>query len=139
LETRNYELMFIAAPELAEDDLDAVLQRVQRYLESAEAQVASFKSWGLRRLAYSIKGQREGRYYLVQFTASPEVVNDLDRNLRLVEGVLRHLVTRVDELQVPESSPESVMETPAAAPQPETADESADSEPSDTTEAAAEA
>jgi small subunit ribosomal protein S6 len=139
LETRNYELMFIAAPELAEDDLDAVLQRVQRYLESAEAQVASFKSWGLRRLAYSIKGQREGRYYLVQFTASPEVVNDLDRNLRLVEGVLRHLVTRVDELQVPESSPEPVMETPAAAPQPETADESSDSEPSDTTEAAAEA
>ncbi len=136
METRNYELMFIANAGLSEEDLDAVLQRVQRYLDGAEAQVVSFKSWGLRRLAYTIGGQHEGRYYLVQFATHPETVNDLDRNVRLVEGILRHLVTRVDELQIPETPEEPVAAAPVAVPQPEpeTADES-----SETVEAATEA
>jgi small subunit ribosomal protein S6 len=101
LETRNYELMFIVSPELDEAALDAVLQRVHRYLDAAEAQVVSFKSWGLRRLAYTLNGQREGRYYLVLFTANSLTINDLDRDLRLVDGVLRHLITRM-ETEMPE-------------------------------------
>ena len=64
LETRNYELMFIVNPDLADEALDSVLQRVQRYLAGANAQVYNFKSWGMRRLAYTLKGYRDGRYYL---------------------------------------------------------------------------
>jgi len=114
LETRNYELMFIVSPELGEEALEAVLDRVQRYLETAEAQVVSRKGWGLRRLAYTLKGQREGRYYLVLFTAATSVINELDRNLRLIEGVLRHMITRM-ETEMPEPSVEAPVE---AAPEP---------------------
>lgn len=96
METRNYELMLVVSAELDEDALDLVLQRVQRYLESVEAQVVSFKSWGLRRLAYTVKGEREGRYYLVHFSAGSQVIPELDGDLRLVEGVLRHLITRME-------------------------------------------
>lgn len=128
LETRNYELMFVVSPELDEEALDAVLNRVQRYLEVAEAEVVSFKSWGLRRLAYNLNGQREGRYYLVLFTANSLVINDLDRDLRLVEGVLRHLITRMEtempeptEEEPQEPAPEPVVETaPEPAPEPQT-------------------
>ncbi len=98
----------------------------------------SFKSWGLRRLAYTIGGQHEGRYYLAQFATLPETVNDLDRNLRLVEGVLRHLLTRVDELQIPESTEEPAAAVPAAAPPPEPEPETAE-ESSETIEATTEA
>lgn len=97
MDTRNYELMFIVSSELDEEALDNVLQRVQRFLESVNAEVASFKSWGLRRLAYTIRGQREGRYYLAHFTADPEAINELDRDLRIVEDILRHLIVRVEE------------------------------------------
>ncbi len=96
METRNYELMFIASPELSEEGLEALVERVQRYLEGISAEVLSFKSWGMRRLAYIIKGQREGRYYLVHFAADPEAINDLDQNLRIVEEILRHLITRTE-------------------------------------------
>ena len=126
MEKRNYELMLVVSPELDGEALDAVLQRVQRYLEAAEAQVVSFKSWGLRRLAYILNGQREGRYYLVLFTANPLAINDLDRDLRLVEGVMRHLITRM-ETEMPEPTeeepkkpaPEPVKEaTPEPTPEP---------------------
>jgi len=93
--------MFIVSPELGEEALEAVLQRVQRYLEVAETEVVSRKGWGLRRLAYTLKGQREGRYYLVLFRAATSAISELDRNLRLVEGVLRHLITRM-ETEMPE-------------------------------------
>jgi small subunit ribosomal protein S6 len=88
--------MFIASPELSEEGLETLVERIQRYLEGISAEILSFKSWGMRRLAYIIKGQREGRYYLVHFAADPEAVNDLDRNLRIVEEVLRHLITRTE-------------------------------------------
>jgi len=123
LETRNYELMFVVSPELDGEALDAVLQRVQRYLGAAEAQVVSFKSWGLRRLAYTLNGQREGRYYLVLFTTNSLAINGLDRNLRLVEGVMRHLITRM-ETEMPEPTEEEPQK-PAPEPVEETAPEPA--------------
>jgi small subunit ribosomal protein S6 len=95
LSTRNYELMLVVSTELDEEALDTLLQRVQRYLDTAEAQVFSFRSWGTRRLAYIIKGQKEGRYYLVHFAVDTQAIDRLDRNLRLAEGILRHMITRM--------------------------------------------
>ncbi|MGC9523353.1 MAG: 30S ribosomal protein S6 [Anaerolineae bacterium] len=118
METRNYELMFIVSPELDEEALDSLLQRVQQYLENAETQVFSRKAWGLRRLAYTIKGQREGRYFLVLFAARPDVISELDRNLRVNEGILRHLITRAEGVEVPEGSEELTEEEPEAAAAP---------------------
>ncbi|MGC9468850.1 MAG: 30S ribosomal protein S6 [Anaerolineae bacterium] len=113
METRNYELMFVVNAELVDEALDDVLQRIQRYLENAEVEVFSFKSWGTRRLAYTLKGQRDGRYYLVRFAADPNAINELDRNLRLVEGNLRHLITRSEGVEAPEETEEAP--TPAEA------------------------
>jgi len=119
LETRNYEMMFVASPALDEEALESVLQRIQRYFETAGTQVFSFKSWGMRRLAYIIKGQREGRYYLVKFAAPTEAVNDLDRNVRMVEGILRHITVHTDEELVPESVEEVAVVEAEPAPTPE--------------------
>jgi small subunit ribosomal protein S6 len=107
--------MFIVNPELDEEALDTLLQRVQRYLDNAEAQIFSFKSWGMRRLAYVIQGHREGRYYLVHFGADPQAINDLDRNLRLIEDVIRHLVTKLEGVPVTESAAEQEEAAPAEA------------------------
>jgi small subunit ribosomal protein S6 len=116
LETRNYELMFIASPELNEEGLEALVERIQRYLEGANAEILSFKSWGMRRLAYVIKGQHEGRYYLVHFAADSEAVNDVDQSLGIIEGLLRHMVTRLEgPIPVAPDQPESI--APPARPQ----------------------
>jgi small subunit ribosomal protein S6 len=137
LETRNYELMLVVSAALEEDALDNVLQRVQRYLETVEAQVVSFKSWGLRRLAYTIKNEREGRYYLVHFSAPSEAIAELDSDLRLIDGVLRHMITRMETaMPAPTEEPETTdVGAPAEAASTDTT--SSDDVPSDEESAAA--
>jgi small subunit ribosomal protein S6 len=87
---------------LSEEDKESLLARVQGYLEQAESQVVSFKNWGLRRLAYTLKGQKEGQYYLVNFAMPPEKMSDFRRNLILAEGILREMVIRVEGDFAPE-------------------------------------
>jgi small subunit ribosomal protein S6 len=99
---QNYELLFIMNPTLSEEDKENLLNRVKGYLEQADGEVFSFKSWGLRRLAYTIKNQNEGQYYLVQCAMTPEKVSEFRRSLTLAEGVLREMVIRVDEAFPPE-------------------------------------
>ena len=127
MDTRTYELMFIASAQLGDTELETLLQRVQRYLEAAEAEVLSFKEWGLRRLAYPILKQREGRYYLVHFRGSPQSINPLDRNLRLIEGLMRHIIVRIEDVQAHFDEEETTPVTEAQAPQ-EAASEEAEPE-----------
>jgi small subunit ribosomal protein S6 len=107
----NYELLFVINPTLSEEDKENLLNRVKGYLEQADGEVFSFKSWGLRRLAYTLKNQKEGQYYLVQCAMTPEKVSDFRRSLTLAEGILREMVIRVDE----EFSPDK----PERSPKPE--------------------
>ncbi len=106
--TRSYELLFIVSPELTEESLEALLNRVQNYLHESGAVVAEFRSWGMRRLSYAIKGSREGRYYLARFAMPTSTIKDFERRLLLLEGVLRELIILVEDL--PESA---AVETPA--------------------------
>ena len=114
---RSYELLFIIDPELGEEDSENLLARVRGYLEQAGGVVFSFKSWGIRRLAYSLKGCKEGHYYLVQFTMPTENVAGFRRSLLLAEGVLREIVTLADEEFVGEPLADKV-EAPAAVEAP---------------------
>ncbi len=107
---QNYELLFIINPTLGEDDKESLLARVRGYLEQAGGDIVTFKNWGLRRLAYTLKGQKEGQYYLVNFAMLPEKVADFRRNLILAEGVLREMIVRVEgefPPERPERSPRS--------------------------------
>jgi small subunit ribosomal protein S6 len=102
--------MFIVNPELKEEALEALIQRIQGYLAEADSQVFSFKSWGLRRLAYPIKRYKEGRYYLVHFAMETRKVTTFEHNLLLAEGVLRELITYLDKEPIEEkaaSAPEA--------------------------------
>ncbi|MBN1872765.1 MAG: 30S ribosomal protein S6 [Anaerolineae bacterium] len=93
----KYELMFILVPDLTEEAQETYLQRVQGYLAEAEATVFSFKEWGLRRLAYPIKGYHEGRYYLAHFSMDTQRLGRFEQSLQfLAEGVLREMVTRLE-------------------------------------------
>ncbi|MBN1260644.1 MAG: 30S ribosomal protein S6 [Anaerolineae bacterium] len=109
--TRNYELMFIVSLELDEKATESLLERIRGYLKEAQATLLDFKDWRVRRLAYPIKGQREGRYYLAHFTMETEQVQEFERRLRLAEGVIRELIT-IYEGPVPEAASHPVAEQP---------------------------
>ncbi len=100
---RQYELVIIVQPLVDEEGLNAVIARVQQYVERDGGQVVKVEPWGLRRLAYPIQDHWEGQYVLVRFGFDPLKVNSLDRNLRLTEGVIRHLIVAQDETPAPPS------------------------------------
>jgi len=105
LAKRDYELLFIVSPALNEEEREALLNRVRGYLTEGQAEILRFEPWGLRRLAYAIRKQREGYYYLVHFSMDAESVKPFERNLLLVEGVLRELILRLDEVPTLEQQP----------------------------------
>ena len=92
----DYELMFILAPDLEDEAVAATTDRVRSYVTSRGGDVRSLELWGRRRLAYPIQRYHEGNYHLAHFTLDPEQALELDRNLKLNEQVIRHMLIRLD-------------------------------------------
>ncbi len=93
----TYEGMFLF-PQSATSDLAAASQHVLDHLEKVGAEVVSFRKWDDRRLAYPIKGNKRGVYFLGYFNLSGDKMASLERNLLLSEDLVRFLITRADHL-----------------------------------------
>ncbi len=93
---RSYELVFIVHPEVDGDDFTAIVERVTSLVERNSGEVTEVNIWGLRRLAYPIQDQWEGQYVLMQLELEPQGVTGLERDLVLVEQIIRRLVVRLE-------------------------------------------
>jgi small subunit ribosomal protein S6 len=92
----NYETLFIVHPEKG-PRIKEFIERFRKVIEGQEGVVSQVEEWGLRDLAYRIQKQGKGYYTLVQYRASGRAVEELERNLRLTDGILRYLTVRDDE------------------------------------------
>jgi small subunit ribosomal protein S6 len=90
-----YEILIIFDPRPTDDDVAALLNRLQETLKTLGGQVGKVESWGKRRLTFEIRKQREGTYAVVEASAEPATVKEFERQLRLNEQVLRFVSTRV--------------------------------------------
>jgi len=93
---RDYELGFILNPEVSEEQSNSILERIQQVVTNHDGQVVRVNQWGRRRLAYPIAHQRDGFYVFFDMILTPETVSELDRNLKVTEEVLRHIIIRRD-------------------------------------------
>jgi small subunit ribosomal protein S6 len=89
--------MFIVDPTLSDSEVENIQERLRELAVGRGAEVKKIAVWERRRLAYSIKGRRDGIYLLAELVADPPVVRELDRQLAVTENVLRHVVVRKDE------------------------------------------
>jgi small subunit ribosomal protein S6 len=94
---RIYEELFIIKPDAPEEEIDQFVEQLRTQLTAAGATVDKVEKWGKRRLAYRVDKYREGSYVLLQFTAGPESVKELERRLRVSDSVLKFLTVRIDE------------------------------------------
>ena len=94
--TRKYEVIYILDPTNGEDALNATSERIKALIESAGT-IDNIDEWGQRRLAYEIDDRKEGFYVLIDFTADAEFPRELERVLRITDGVLRCLVIGKDD------------------------------------------
>lgn len=93
----RYETLFILHPEIPEAQVRETLDRLRRLIEGMEGQIAEIQDWGIRDLAYPIRKQPRGTYVLAQYSARPEVVKELERNLKLADEVLRFISVRAPQ------------------------------------------
>ena len=94
---RVYEILLIADPNLGEPEVDALAATVQGYIEKEGARVQKVEKWGKKRLAYLVKKQREGSYVLLVVEGRAAIVKELERRIRVTDGVLKFITVRVDE------------------------------------------
>lgn len=92
----NYELMYVIDPDVGEEDRNALIAKFKDLIES-NGTVKETEEWGVRKLAYLINDKPEGYYVLVKFTAAPDIPAELDRVLKITEGVMRSLITLAAE------------------------------------------
>ncbi len=93
----DYELMAIIVPQLDDQGIAAAIERYTNWIVAAGGAVGSASVWGRRSLAYAIKKQNEGVYVQFVFQMPPTKSRELDRNLRIDEQVIRHLLVRPAE------------------------------------------
>jgi small subunit ribosomal protein S6 len=96
LSARRYELMVILDPDLEEKTVEPSLDTFLNVIRSSGGSVEKMDLWGRRRLAYAIDKKTEGIYAIIELTAEPAAVVELDRQLNLNEAVLRTKVLRPD-------------------------------------------
>ena len=94
---RPYEIMVILDPTLDERTVAPSLEAFLNVIRNDGGKVDKVDIWGRRRLAYEIAKHSEGIYAVVDVTAKPETVSELDRQLSLNESVLRTKVLRTDK------------------------------------------
>jgi small subunit ribosomal protein S6 len=92
---RKYELVCILHPELEENVSKETLERIQNWITESGGSVDKTEVWGRRKLAYMIHKQTTGHYVLMNITLDPKSVGELERNIRFLEPIIRHMLTVV--------------------------------------------
>lgn len=93
---RNYELMYVVSPEVEEEGIAGTLERVKRFVDQNGGSMTHEEHWGRRKLAYPVREFKEGNYILMRFQMEPAHTVELERTLKVTEGVLRHLLMKLD-------------------------------------------
>lgn len=92
----NYELMYIIDLDKGEEGIAAIVEKFKALIEE-NGTINELEEMGKRRLAYLINDKPEGYYVLVKFTSAPDFPAELDRVLKITDGVMRSLITVIGE------------------------------------------
>ena len=93
---RDYELVYIVHPDLDENAFNEIVSRVKSWITDSGGEIAKEDIWGKRKLAYPLRKQQEGQYVFLKTHMSTDFIPELERNLSLLEPIMRFLITKVE-------------------------------------------
>lgn len=102
-----YENVFIARQDISQPQVETLTETFSKVVEEHGGKVSKTEAWGLRNLSYKIKKNRKGHYVLLNVDAPPAAVEEMERQMRIHEDVIRYLTVRVDAL---EDGPSAMMQ-----------------------------
>jgi small subunit ribosomal protein S6 len=94
---RIYEELFIVRPDATDEEVDPLIEQLKNVITHSGGTVDKAEKWGIRKLAYRVLKYNEGQYILLQFTANPDSVKEVERRLRVADLVMKHMTVRIDE------------------------------------------
>jgi small subunit ribosomal protein S6 len=94
---RKYELVYVVSPVATDEQVSELHTQIEGVVQRMGGRVEKTENWGRRRLAYEIGHQKEGTYVLEVITGSGDLMKEIDRRLKVIDYVIRHLIVRVDE------------------------------------------
>jgi len=94
---RIYETMLVLDPEVSKEQVDGFTEKLKQFLGDRGAEVLKVEEWGVKTLAYEIKKKKKGYYLIFYLKGDEALVADMERNLRLMEEVLRYLTVKREE------------------------------------------
>jgi len=94
---KKYEIMFIVKATQESADVKKTAENAKKILTAEKANVTEFKELGEKKLAYPIKKEINGYYYVMQVEANNDAITEFDRKVKLDESILRHLIIKLDE------------------------------------------
>jgi len=116
---REYETIFILRPDLANDGISAVNTKIRGVVEGNGGKLLKIENWGRRKLAYEVKKQLKGIYLFWKYLGDAGLVEEVERNLRLADQVIRYYSVKVaDNVDVATATTEVTDETFANAAVP---------------------
>lgn len=94
---RIYEELFIVRPDATDEEVDPLVEQLRNVIAQSGGTLDKTEKWGVRKLAYRVLKYNEGQYILLQFSAKPDTVKEIERRLRVADLVLKFLTVRIDE------------------------------------------
>ena len=92
-----YETVFIMNPVLSEKQIKETVKKFTSYIKSKKGKVTHEENWGLKKLKYIIQKKKTGFYYLIEFEADGEIINNFEIELKRDERVVRWQTVRLDK------------------------------------------
>ena len=99
-----YESTFIVRQDISAQEVDKIAEKFSKIVEKFKGKIVKKEYWGLKNLAYKVKKNRKGHYTMLGIDAPVEAIDELNRQCRLSEDVIRNLTIKVDEISK-EASP----------------------------------
>lgn len=96
---RLYEILFVVKPDVNNETLKAIIQKVSSLVEGQQGSIVNVDEWGKRKLAYPIQRYNDGQYVLVNFSGNASVPAEIERMLRLNENILRFQTVKKEKAQ----------------------------------------
>jgi len=92
---RRYEMISIFRPGLGEDAVSAIVENTRKIIENDRGTIICLTRWGMKKLAYPIKKEKQGLYYFYEYAATPAAVSEIGRKFRIDDSVLRYLIVKI--------------------------------------------
>ncbi|MEJ2671917.1 MAG: 30S ribosomal protein S6 [Deltaproteobacteria bacterium] len=117
---RRYESVWVVNGDLPDEEVKSAIDKFSRIISSQGGTLVGVDEWGRRKLAYKIQGTVRGYYVLADFAGTSETVNELERNYRIDDRIIRYLTTKKsDQVDLEALQAEIAARAKAAEPEPE--------------------